>query len=126
MNLPSALAGYLERVRLPFNVSAVGQAAACAALDDAAHFERTVSLNRTERARLASALAERGFRVVPSQANFLCVLPPVDAATLYDPLLRRGVIVRPLGAPLERWLRISVGLPDENTRLLDALRGLVP
>lgn len=125
---PNALAGYLERVRLPFNVGGVGQAAACAALGDAAHLERTVVLNRSERARLATALAECGFRVAPSQANFLCTLPPgnMDAATLYDALLRRGVIVRPLGAPLERWLRISVGLPDENTRLLDALRDLVP
>lgn len=119
---PRTITHYLERVRLPFNVGSLAQTAALAALADEAYLARTIELNRSERARLTAALPGLGFRVVPSQANFVCVLPPVAAAGLYEALLRRGVIVRPLGPPLERWLRISVGLPAENDRLLDALR----
>jgi len=107
---------------LPFNVGSVGQAAALASLGDEAHLARTVETNRIERARLAEALPALGFEVWPSQANFLCTRPPIAAAQLYDALLGRGVIVRPLDPPLEDWLRISVGLPEENDRLLDALR----
>jgi len=81
-----------------------------------------VSCNRSERARLTAALSELGFRVAPSQANFLCAeLPSSDPRTMYEALLRKGVIVRPMGG-MPRHLRISVGLADENDRLTAALR----
>jgi histidinol-phosphate aminotransferase len=118
---PSALVEDLERVRVPFNLNALAQAGALAALDDAEHVARCVELNRNERARLSRALRELGLEVAPSQTNFLCVELARDAAAVFQALLERGVIVRTIG-PMPRHLRISVGLPDENTRLLHALR----
>jgi histidinol-phosphate aminotransferase len=123
---PAELLADLERVRLPFNVNGVAQAAALAALGDHEHLQRVVAVNREQRARLSAELPRLGLRVAPSQANFLCVeLPPaMKAADAYQALLRKGVIVRPFGA-MSRHLRISVGLAEENERLLAALRELL-
>lgn len=118
---PRELVADLERGKIPFNVSTVAQASALAALDDEAHVTRSVECNRRGRADLATALSELGLRVAPSQANFLFVELPTSAAPVYEALLRRGVIVRTLaGSP--HHLRISVGLPDDNARLVSALR----
>lgn len=114
------LAGYLERVRAPFNVSSVAQAAALAAFEDREHLDAVVRLNRIERARVESALAALGVRCLPSQANFVLAEFTEGAATVHDRLLDRGVIVRPLPG-LEHALRISIGLPEENDRLLAAI-----
>ena len=118
---PRNLVDYMNRVRAPFNVSIPGQVAATAALDDREHVERTRRTNREQRDRLTRALGELGLTVVPSQANFLCVDMHRPAQPLYEALLRRGVIVRPIG-PLPDALRLTIGLPEENTRLLLALR----
>ena len=123
---PAELLRDLERIRLPFNLNGVVQAAALAALDDTAHLQRVVSVNKEERALLSRELPRLGLRVAPSQANFLCVELPAgtDPGALYQALLRKGVIVRPIGV-LPRHLRISVGLAEENARLLTALRELL-
>jgi histidinol-phosphate aminotransferase len=132
---PSWLLRDLDRVRVPFNVNGVAQAAALAALDDHAHLERVVAHNREQRALLSAELPRLGLQVAPSQANFLCVeLPAIsgtapagtqlDAAAVFAALLRKGVIVRPI-AGMPRHLRISVGLAEENARLLSALRELL-
>jgi histidinol-phosphate aminotransferase len=122
---PGELLNALERVRLPFNLNGLAQAAALAALDDEEHLLEVVSSNHAERARLCAALTELGFRVAPSQANFLCAeLPSSDSRTMYEALLQKGVIVRPMGG-MPRHLRISVGLRDENDRLTAALRELL-
>jgi histidinol-phosphate aminotransferase len=118
---PRPLIADLERVRTAFNVNTLAQVGALAALDDAAHLDRVVALNRSERARLSAALAELGLSVAPSQTNFVLAQLPADAMPVYDALLRKGVITRTLG-DLPRQLRISVGLPAENARLLHALR----
>ena len=115
------IVSYLDRVRLPFNANGIAQAAALAALGDEAHLARVVELNTLERTRLATALEALGLSVAPSQANFLCVKIDKPAQAAFDALLREGVIVRPFGPPLDRHLRISVGLPEENDRLLAAL-----
>jgi histidinol-phosphate aminotransferase len=115
------IVGYLDRVRAPFNVGSLAQAAALASLDDAEHMARYVALNRSERTRVSTALTALGLVVAPSQANFVCVGLGQPAQRVYDKLLRQGVIVRPFGAPLDRHLRISIGLPAENDRLLAAL-----
>ncbi|HEX4336232.1 MAG TPA: histidinol-phosphate transaminase [Polyangiaceae bacterium] len=112
---------YLNRVRAPFNVSSLGQAAALAALDDKGHVERSRSENRTERARLAAALEQLGLRVTPSQANFVYARVGKPAKDVYEALLDRGVIVRAFGG-LPDHLRITVGTARENDRLLAALR----
>lgn len=111
----------MERARQPFNLNALAQAAALAALDDENHVRRTVENNTRERARLEAALEIMGCRCAPSHANF--VLTRVgDGARVCQKLLRRGVIVRPMDSyALPEWIRVSVGLPAENSRFLAAL-----
>ncbi|MEM1415906.1 MAG: histidinol-phosphate transaminase [Myxococcota bacterium] len=118
---PAELVGYLHRMRAPFNVNALGQLGALAALDDAAHVERYVALNATERVRVARALGELGLEVAPSQANFLLVGFERPGAEVYDALLHPGVITRPMPSPLGRWLRITLGTAPMNDRLLEVL-----
>jgi histidinol-phosphate aminotransferase len=122
---PAQVVDYLDRVRAPFNVSSVGLAAAIAALADQEHLQKGVALNRRERSRVAEALRARGLEVAPSQANFLLVNVQRPGRELYDLLLRKGVIVRPMGPPIGHWLRITLGLPAENDRMLAALDELL-
>jgi histidinol-phosphate aminotransferase len=114
------LAGYLERVRAPFNVSAVAQAAALAAWADRDHLRTVVRHNATERARVVAALEALDVTCWPSEANFVLAEFQRSAAEVHDRLLDRGVIVRPLPG-LDRALRISIGLGAENDRLLSAM-----
>ncbi|MGE0328153.1 MAG: histidinol-phosphate transaminase [Polyangiaceae bacterium] len=116
---PKQLVNYMNRVRAPFNVGSLGQAAAVAALDDAEHVERSVAENSQERARLLSALKEFGFEAVPSQCNFVFCALKQPARELFNALLKRGVIIRPVGP---EYVRITVGTARENDRLLSALK----
>ncbi len=122
---PKDLVGYLNRTRAPFNVGTLGQVAARAALADQAHVERYVALNREERARLTKELGELGLKVAPSQANFLLVDFAQPGKEVFERMLRKGVIIRPMPAPIDTWLRITVGLPEENDRLVAAVRELI-
>lgn len=117
---PGMLVDYLFRVRQPFSVSTVAQVAALAALDDREHLARTVALNATERLRVAEALASLGVPPAPSQANFLYFDVGRPAREVYDALLRRGVIVRPIGSATT--LRVTLGTREQNDRFLGALR----
>ncbi|MEZ4232163.1 MAG: histidinol-phosphate transaminase [Polyangiaceae bacterium] len=116
---PKALINYMNRVRAPFNVGSLGQAAAIAALEDAEHVERSVRENAQERARLLAALPEFGFETAPSQCNFVFCGVKRPARELFNALLQRGVIIRPVGP---EHVRITVGTPRENDRLLSALK----
>jgi len=118
---PAQLVDYVNRVRAPFNVTALAQAAAMAALDDVAHVERSHAHNRQQRAVLSAALSALGLAVAPSQANFVLVDLGRPARPVYDQLLRKGVIVRPF-ANLPTSLRVTVGTSVENQRFLGALR----
>ncbi|HEY8432668.1 MAG TPA: histidinol-phosphate transaminase [Sandaracinaceae bacterium] len=122
---PASIVGYLDRTRAPFNVNALAQVAARAALEDPEHVARYVELNRKERARLTAALEELGLTVAPSQANFVLVDFARPGHEVYERLLRMGVIVRPMPPPIDSWLRITVGLPEENDRLLACVRELL-
>jgi histidinol-phosphate aminotransferase len=117
---PAKLIDYMNRVRPPFNVGSLGQAAALAALDDREHVKTSRETNTRERARLADALGKLGCVVTPSQANFVFVEFQRPALEIYQSLLHEGVIVRAFGG-LPNALRITVGTPAENTRLLAAL-----
>lgn len=119
------VAAVLERVRESFNVNAVALAAAEAALADDAHLQATTRENARQRERLAAALRERGWRVGPSQANFLLVEFGPRTAEVEAGLLRQGVVPRPMGGyGLPQCLRISVGDAVGNRRLLAALDAL--
>jgi len=115
---------YVNRVRAPFNVNTLAQRAAIAALRDPEHVRRYVAENRSERARVSSGLEALGLLVTPSQANFVLVDFRRSADAVAQSLLRLGVIVRPMPAPIETCCRITVGLPAENDRLLVALTSL--
>jgi len=117
-----AIADLLNRVRHPFNVNAVALAAAEAALDDDDFLAESVRNNAEGRARLGTGFDALGLACIPSQANFVSVDVGRPATPVYEALLRRGVIVRPIGGyEMPNHLRVSVGLPAENERLLSAL-----
>jgi histidinol-phosphate aminotransferase len=116
------LVAEMNKLRTPFNVTSVGQAAALAALDDVEHVHRSVEANRAERRRLVFELTKLGLSPVPSETNFLFIPVGPQAKSLCDQLLHDGVIVRPLGwMGFPEAIRISVGNPAENTKLLAAL-----
>jgi histidinol-phosphate aminotransferase len=117
------LTGFIDRVRAPFNVNLVAQAAGAAALEDHEHVARSRELVRTERPRLAAGLSALGATVVPSQGNFvLADFPGRSGAALFQALQREGVIVRPVaGYGFPGAIRVTVGLPAENQRCLAGL-----
>jgi histidinol-phosphate aminotransferase len=115
------LTDLMNRIRQPFNTNSMAQAAAIAAIADDAFVERSYQLNRDGLAKLQSGFAALGLQFVPSYGNFVLVRVG-NAGAVYEGLLRKGVIVRPVGGyGLPEWLRVSVGLPEENDRLLAAL-----
>jgi histidinol-phosphate aminotransferase len=116
------VADILNRIRQPFNVNSVAQAAGVAALEDRSYLARSVEINNAERHRVAAAFDSLGLRHVPSVGNFILVDFERPAAPIYKALLRRAVIVRPVANyGLPTCLRISIGTPDENTKLISAL-----
>ncbi len=120
------VADLLNRVRQPFNCNAVAQAAALAALDDAAHLERSIALNTEQLRLMEQELQRMGLAALPSAGNFLCFDVGGGAQSVNEGLLRAGVIVRPVGGyELPGYLRVSVGLPEENRRFLDTLDQLI-
>ena len=114
------VADMLNRVRQPFNVNALAQAAAVAALADTAYVDESRALNRAGLRQLEGGVRALGLSFVPSHGNFLLVRVG-DAATIYRRLLAQGVIVRPVANyGLPEFLRVTVGLAAENRRFLDA------
>jgi len=118
---PDAVA-LLNRIRPPFNVNSLAQAAALAALDDEPHILECVRLIDAGRQFLYDEFKALGLKYVPSRANFILVDVGRSAAEIYQKLLREGVIVRPMTSfGMETALRITVGTPQENRRLVRAL-----
>lgn len=116
-----AVADLMNRVRQPFNVSSVAQAAAVAALEDQSFVAASRERNRRGMAQIVAGLAALGLDFIPSYGNFVS-FRAADAAGIYDRLLRLGVIVRPIASyGMPDFLRVSVGLPEENARFLAAL-----
>jgi histidinol-phosphate aminotransferase len=120
------VAEVLNRLRPPFNVNSLAQAGALAALQDAAHMQRCVHSTMRELTRVSEAIRKLGVPVGPSAANFVLVEVGARAPEIYQALLERGVIVRPVANyGLPGHLRISIGLPAHNDRLLAALAELI-
>jgi histidinol-phosphate aminotransferase len=119
---PDAVA-LLNRIRQPFNVNSLAQAAALAALEDDSHVLECLRLNEAGKAYLYEEFASLGIAAVPSRANFILVDVGRSATEVYQRLLREGVIVRPMTSfGMESALRITVGTPEENRRLIKALK----
>lgn len=122
---PRAVVAELEKVVLPYHLSAATQTAGVAALAFAAEMDDRVRTLVSERHRLAEALARLpGLTVYPSGANFLLVRPDGDGRALWEGLVARGVLVRDFSRwpRLEDCLRITVGTPEENDRCVAAIR----
>jgi histidinol-phosphate aminotransferase len=117
------VADVLNRVRQPFNVNSLALAAACAALKDEEYLAQSRQLNESGMQQLQAGFRELGLGWIESKGNFICVDLGQVAAPVFQGLLREGVIVRPVanyGMP--NHLRVTIGLPAENSRFLEALR----
>jgi histidinol-phosphate aminotransferase len=121
-----AVTDLMNRIRQPFNVNSMAQAAAIAALTDTAFLEKGARNNAAGYRQFVEAFEEMGLEYVPSHGNFVLVRVGDDdgaGARVNLALLKQGVIVRPVGAyGLPQWLRISIGLPQENAIFLASLR----
>jgi len=119
------LADYLNRARHPFNVNRLAEVAALAALDDTEHAERSLRVNAEGAEFLSRELTALGLEVWPTDANFLLVRTGGEGWA--ERLEREGVIVRPLaGFGMPDCIRVTIGLPEENERLVKALARLRP
>ena len=119
----SEIAGYVNRVRPPFNVNTLAQEAAQAALLDEEHVTKSRAMNEAEMAFLNEGLTKMGFTTIPTQANFIYFDVGMDGAVMYNALLREGVIVRHIRGSM---VRVTIGQPIENRRLLEALEQVMP
>lgn len=123
---PASLITQLNRVRQPFNVNAMAQAAAMAALDDQQHIENTALGSQQGLNQLAKGLHELGISSIPSAANFLLARVG-DGKKYVRELEQRKVIVRPMnGYGLSEFIRISVGTEKQNRYVLEQMKAIDP
>lgn len=119
------IADLMNRVRQPFNVNSIAQAAAVASLADDDFVERSYALNQAGMAQLTQGFNKLGLEYIPSYANFVSFAVK-NAAQVNQKLLQNGVIVRPIanyGMP--DYLRVSIGLFSENARFLEVLEQIL-
>ena len=121
--VPAELSTTADGIRNSFNINVLAQAAALAALEDHEHVERTRRLTFAGREQLTRGLQAMGLEAIPSQTNFVCVGIGRDAQELFQRLLPRGLIIRPLaGFAMPQHIRITVGTAEQNDEVLNALR----
>lgn len=115
----------LNRVRHPFNVNSMAQAAAVAALDDSEFVQQTFEVNLSGMKQLTAGLQALGLEYIPSYGNFIS-FRIADAANVYRRLLESGVIVRPIANyAMPDYLRVSIGLEAQNQKFLSALKQIL-
>ena len=121
--MKQSLADLVNRVRQPFNTSLLAQVGALAALDDDAFLKKTIGTVHKGLDFLYGEVEKLGLRCFPTQTNFFLIDLKRDAKSVFEKMLRRGVIVRPMTAyGYPNYIRINVGLPEENQRFVEALR----
>ena len=117
------IADLLNRVRQPFNTNLLAQEAALASLDDEQHIKDSVAINDSGKAYLQKAFTELGFDYLPTMGNFISVNLRRNGQAVYDALLKKGVIVRPVGNyNMPEFLRITIGTEEQNQRFIKALK----
>ncbi len=124
--MPQEIASLLNRVRQPFNANSLAQVGASAALEDKAFLEKTVSLINEGLDFLYESLDRMNIKYFPTQANFFLIDIGKDADEVFEKMLKQGVIVRSMtsyGYP--NYIRINVGLHEENVRFLNALEKII-
>ena len=113
----------IQRVRMPFTVNRMALAAGLAALDDDEHVQRSLAVNTAGKGTLSAFFDEVGLRRLPANGNFITALLPFEAAPLNERLLRRGLIVRPLGGfGMPRAVRVTIGSPPQLARFMRTFR----
>ncbi len=124
--MPEDIATVVKQVREPFNVGIMAQAAAVASLQDPDQVPRSVANNRAGREYLYAQFEEMDLEFVPTQSNFVMVNVGIDSVECFDALMRHGVTVRTGDIfGLETWIRVTIGLPEENERFIEALRAVL-
>jgi histidinol-phosphate aminotransferase len=111
----------MNKIREPFNTNSLSQEAALAALADVEHLKRSIEVNEQGKKYLYRELDALGMKYVPTEANFIYMPIERDSMELFNSLLRKGVIVRPVGP---KQIRVTVGLPEENRRFVEALKAV--
>ena len=121
-----ALIEVLNRIRQPFNVNALAQDLACAALEDKEHSQKSINLNRIEGLFLLNELTNLGLECIPSVGNFISFKGEFNGQETFKKLMARGVIVRPIDLyDMPNFLRVTIGTHDENLRFLEELASLL-
>jgi len=122
----SKIADLLNRVRQPFNVNSLALAGACAALDDQAHLEKSVQVNKDGLEQLVSAFDSLSLAYIPTAGNFLSFDLSQPAGPIYQELLKKGVIVRPVANySMPNHLRVTIGSQKENAIFIQALKEIL-
>jgi len=121
------IAGFLNRVRQPFNTGSLAQAAALAALDDEEFLRKTRQTIWSGLEYLYGEIEKMGLKYFPSEANFFLIEIPCMAKDLFEAMLRRGVIIRSMASyGMERFIRINAGIAGENERFIRTLSRVLP
>jgi len=116
------ICGLLNRVRQPFNVNSFALAAGIAALEDEAYLQQAISVNQSGMQQLVESCQQLDLKYIPSAGNFLTIDMGQNAMPIYEKLLHKGVIVRPVANyKMPNHLRVSIGLENENQKYIDAL-----
>ncbi|MFH0796503.1 MAG: histidinol-phosphate transaminase [Candidatus Omnitrophota bacterium] len=117
----------MNKIRPPFNTTLPAQAAATAALDDRQHVDRSLENNRTGKQFLYQKLSEMNISYLPTEANFILIDFQKNAPEICKRLEEKGVIVRPVDNPklYPRYIRLTIGTPEENRLFIDSLREVI-
>lgn len=119
----SSIIEEMNKVRQPFNTNTVAQKAAIAALSDIDHIRKSIEINKEGKAYLCRELKGLKIDFVPTEANFVyLILKDISSAELFKKMLRYGVMIMPVG---QEEIRVSIGLPEENRRFIDALKTVI-
>ena len=114
---------YLNKVRQPFNVNSLAQVAGVAALGDKAYLEKSRQLVLDGRRFFYQEFEKMGLEYCPSQANFVLVNVKKDSVKIFEKLLKKGIIIRSMASyDLPQWIRVTVGYPKDNKRLIRELK----
>ncbi len=118
------LAGVMQRIKIPYSLNRVSEMVAIKALQNQEFVHRGVELVNVERKRLEKGLADLGFKVFPSEANFILFKSPIDHSRLVRSLSEKGMMIRDFGnnRSLEECVRTTIGTREMNDALLSKLR----
>ncbi len=120
------IASYIERIRQPFNVNTLAQKAAIAALNDTSHLEKTLQLTWEGINYLSKQLKKLGCKVYPTNTNFLLIDISLDAQTVYEEMLKKGVIIRSMSSyGFTNFIRVTIGTEDENKKFISCFKDVL-